>query len=121
MALLTRLATPLKSFFHMPAITRSLGAAAASADFTKPVNAFVSDAMNSAGLEVHNELDVLENQKVTNMGILKACNLDELGFSVGAKTAIKSALQAETHQNVRKMVGLQREASRVVCRKQRAF
>ena len=73
------------------------------------------------GLEAENELQTLQAEKIVNLGLLKTCNLDQTGLSVGAKTAITRALTRDKDQTVRKTIKLQREASRTVCRKQRTI
>ncbi len=82
---------------------------------------FVNEALSDAGLCDAGELEALKNEKVMNMGILKTCDLNEIGLSVGAKTAITRALTRDKNQGVRKVIKLQREASRTVCRKQRTI
>ena len=91
------------------------------ADFGRPVDEFVNEALADAGLAQCGELEALKDEKIMNMGILKTCDLNEIGLSVGAKTAITRALTRDKNQGVRKVIKLQREASRTVCRKQRTI
>ena len=122
---LARLAAPLKTLIPWQPSTRALGMAAyhttSPGDFQVPVNAFVTDALTSAGLEATTELATLSQQKIINMGLLKSCDLDDVGLSVGAKTAIARALVHRKNAVTQKAVKLQREASLTKCKKQRAL
>ena len=122
MALLIRLASPLKTLLRRqtrPAIggiaaTEGYHTATSPGDFDEPVDTFVTKALAAHGLgaEAEAELAALHDEKVLNMGILKMCDLDEV-----AKTVIARALANAKTTKVAKTMKLERESSRKIDRK----
>ena len=124
MAFLARLARApsLKTLIRAPH-TRALGSGFQTSpdDFTQPVDAFVTEALTSHGIEATKDLSALHNEQVTNMGLLKSVDLNDVGLTVGGKTAIVRALTRDKAATMRKVISMEREASRTACTKKRAI
>ena len=120
MSLITLLATPLKTLLRTPSTATRSMVAATTCEFEEPVDFFIRQALAKSNLlNADQEIAAAHAANVTNMGTLKAVNLDQIGLSVGAKTAIATALTDAKTAAVK--ASIKRELSLTECKQKRAM